>query len=220
MNKFKIFTSEQPIYFKKNNINSSHVINYTLLNKSQLMDLWHRRLGHFDISKIKDKLNNTNVQTKCAICINSKLKNKSYKPTTNKTKQILDLIHIDLVGPVTNSINNNKYFLTILDDFARYGWVIFTQNKTDVFNKFIIWHNEIYNTTNITVKTIRSDNKKNFRIVVFKPSAKRMELNMNSRFLTIYLKRVELKGSMVHLFLLLKHFLMNLNLVMTSGNTQ
>jgi len=86
MNTFKIFTSEQPIYFKKNNIKSNHVINHTFLNKSQLMDLWHRRLGHFDISKIKDKLNNTNVQTKCAICINSKLKNKSYKPTTNKTK--------------------------------------------------------------------------------------------------------------------------------------
>jgi len=127
------------------------------------MDLWHRRLGHFDILKIKNKLNNTNLQTKCAICINSKLKNKFYKPTTNKTKQILDLIHIDLVGPVTNSINNNKYFLTILDDFSRYGWVIFTQNKTDVFNKFIIWHNEIYNTTNITVKAIRSDNGKEFQ---------------------------------------------------------
>jgi len=65
---------------------------------------------------------------------------------------------MDLVGPVINSINNNKYFLTILDDYSRFGLVIFTE----VFNKFIIWYNEIYNSKNITIKAIRSDNGKEF----------------------------------------------------------
>jgi len=120
------------------------------------MDLWHRRLGHYDISKNKNKLNNTNFKRKCPVCINSKLKNKPYKHFQNKNKNILDLIHLNLVGPVTPSINNNKYFLTILDD----GWVIFTENKSEVFNKFIIWYNKIYNSLNINIKSIRSDNSK------------------------------------------------------------
>jgi len=43
------------------------------LNKNQLTDLWHRRVGHFDISKIqkKKKLKNKNIKVKCPICINS-----------------------------------------------------------------------------------------------------------------------------------------------------
>jgi len=70
---------------------------------------------------------------------------------------------MDLVGPVINSINNNKYFLTILDDYSRFSWVIFTESKSEVFNKFIIWYNEIYNSKNITIKAILSDNGKEFQ---------------------------------------------------------
>jgi len=162
-NTFKIFTSIHQIKLRKEHINYNNEINNIYLNKDQLMDLWHRRLGHFDISKIRTKLNNFNIKNKCSVCINSKLKNKSYKPSMNKSTHILDLIHIDLVGPVTPSINNNKYFLTILDDFSRFGWVIFTENKNDIFNKFIIWYNQLYNTTNTTVKCIRSDNGKEFQ---------------------------------------------------------
>ena len=36
---------------------------------------------------------------------------------------------MDLVGPVDESIHGNKYFLTILDDFYRYGWVLFLKQK-------------------------------------------------------------------------------------------
>ena len=115
------------------------------------------------ISKIKDKLSNINIKNnKCSICINSKMKNKPYKLSTNKTNQIFDLIHLDLVGPITPSINNNKYFLSILVDFSRFAWVIFSENKTDIFNKFIVWHINIYNTFNINVKSIKSDNGKEF----------------------------------------------------------
>jgi len=130
-------------------------INYLNSNNQQIMDLWHRRLGHYDISKIKNKLNNTNFKRKCPVCVNLKLKNKPYKLSQNKTKNILDLIHLDLVGPVTPSINNNKYFLTILDDYSRYGWVIFTENKNEVFNKFIVWYNKIFNSLNVNIKSIR-----------------------------------------------------------------
>jgi len=159
-NTYQIFTSKH-----QTNLNSTkhNEINYTVSNNQQVIDLWHRRLGHYDISKIKNKLSNINLKLKCPVCINSKLKNKSFKPSTNKTKQILELIHLDLVGPVNPSINNNKYFLTILDDYSRYGWVIFTENKNDVFNKFIIWYNKIYNSLNINIKAIRSDNGKEFQ---------------------------------------------------------
>jgi len=63
---------------------------------------------------------------------------------------------------IITSINNNKYFLTILDDNFRYGWVIFTEYKSDIFHKFINLYNKVYNLFNISIKSIRSENGKEF----------------------------------------------------------
>jgi len=40
------------------------------------MDLWHRRMGHFNVDSIKDKLNKIYLKHKCKICSCSKLKIK------------------------------------------------------------------------------------------------------------------------------------------------
>jgi len=107
-NTYQIFTSEHQTIL---NLTKNNEINYTQSNNQQVIDLWHRHLGYYDISKIKNKLSNIILKLKCPVYINSKLKNKSFNPSINKTKQILELIHLDLVGPVTPSITNNKYFL-------------------------------------------------------------------------------------------------------------
>ena len=66
------------------------------------------------------------------------------------------------MGPVLPSLNKNIYFLTILDDFSRYGWVLFLQHKNETFNKFIIWYKEVLNILSIKIKNIRSDNGREF----------------------------------------------------------
>ena len=71
---------------------------------------------HFDIDPIKNRLLKIHINNnKCLICMSSKLKNKPYKPSINKTKHIFELIHIDLVGAVSESLYGNKYFITISD---------------------------------------------------------------------------------------------------------
>ena len=75
---------------------------------------------------------------------------------------------MDLVRPVTESIHGNRYFLTIIDDFSRYGWVLFIENKSDVFDKFFQWYNEIKNIFNKLIKFIRSDNGTEFSNSKFK----------------------------------------------------
>ena len=47
--------------------------------------------------------------------------------SNSRAKSPFQLIHMDLVGPVEESIHLNRYFLTILDDFSRFGWVLFLQ---------------------------------------------------------------------------------------------
>lgn len=105
--------------------------------------LWHRRFSNFDIRPIKNKLLKTNVKLKCPLCAQSKIKNKPYTRNTNTSKHIFELLHLDLVGPLPESIYGNKYFFTILDDYSRYGWVLFLKGKDQTFSTFYKWFNNV-----------------------------------------------------------------------------
>ena len=157
---YKILTS-------KNNISNSsnNIICYSLqdaLNDSD-MNLWNRRMGHFNIDSIKDNLNKINIKHKCKICSCSKLKNLPYKPSTNHMTKPFELIHMDLVFVPDYSIYGNKYFLSILDDYSRYSWVLFIKRKSETFKTFIIWYNQIKNLfDNCNIKYIKTDNGTEF----------------------------------------------------------
>jgi len=87
------------------------------------INLWHRHFVHFDIKSIRHKILKTDVNLKCPLCIHSKLRNKPFHPSpTTNSNYIFELIHMDLVGPITEFIYGNKYFLSILDDYSRFGW--------------------------------------------------------------------------------------------------
>jgi hypothetical protein len=46
------------------------------------------------------------------------------------TESPLELLHIDLFGPIAYiSINESKYCLVIVHDYARFTWVFFLQDK-------------------------------------------------------------------------------------------
>ena len=125
-------------------------------------EIWHKRLAHFNVNQILNKLPNININNKCKICAKSKLSNKPYYQSNSRANEPFDLIHIDLIGPITESLNGNKYVLTILDDHTRYNWIKFLKNKSDAFQQFEYWLNHIINQFKTTPKIIRSDNGTEF----------------------------------------------------------
>jgi transposase InsO family protein len=76
----------------------------------------------------------------------------------------LKLLHMDLFGPIAYiSIGGNKYGLIIFDDFFRFTWVFFLQDKSEaqgVIKKFI---RRAQNEYELKIKNIRSDNGSEFR---------------------------------------------------------
>jgi len=116
------------------------------------LNLWHRRFGHFDIKSIKQKLLKTDIKQKCPLCVHLKLRNKPYQSTTNNTNHIFELIYMNLVGPIPESIYGNIYFFTILDDFSRYEWVLFLKSKSETFSTFHNWFNNVKNLYNTRIK--------------------------------------------------------------------
>nr|GFA55488.1 retrovirus-related Pol polyprotein from transposon TNT 1-94 [Tanacetum cinerariifolium] len=105
--------------------------------------LWHRRLSHLNFDYInllskKDimiglpKLKYVKDQL-CSSCELSKAKRSSFKSkVVPSSKGRLNLLHMDLCGPMrVASINGKKYILVIVDDYSRYTWTLFLRSKDE-----------------------------------------------------------------------------------------
>jgi len=154
---YKIWTSK-----KKFTFNNSDTICDSLSKVNDDMELWHKRLGHCNIDRLKDKLNKLIINYKCKVCACSKMKNLPYKPSNSRAKKPFDLIHMDTVSSPDSSLYGNKYFLTILDDHTRYSWVYFLKSKDQVYYTFLNWYKRIHNIFNTNIKFIRTDNGTEF----------------------------------------------------------
>nr|GEV26908.1 retrovirus-related Pol polyprotein from transposon TNT 1-94 [Tanacetum cinerariifolium] len=105
--------------------------------------LWHRKLSHLNFDYInlllkKDimiglpKLKYVKDQL-CSSCELSKAKRSSFKSkAVPSSKGRLNLLRIDLCGPMrVASINGKKYISVIVDDYSRYTWTLFLRSKDE-----------------------------------------------------------------------------------------
>jgi len=74
---------------------------------------------------------------------------------------------MDLIGPLNESLHENKYILTFLDDYSRFGWVFFILNKSDFFSIFYTWYIKVKNILNKTISYIQTDNGTEFSNIKF-----------------------------------------------------
>ncbi|GJX57000.1 retrovirus-related pol polyprotein from transposon TNT 1-94 [Tanacetum coccineum] len=105
--------------------------------------LWHQRLSHLNFDYInllskKDvviglpKLKYVKDQL-CSSCEVSKAKRSSFKSKTiPSSKGQLNLLHMDLCGPMrVASINGKRCILVIVNDYSRYTWTLFLHSKDE-----------------------------------------------------------------------------------------
>jgi hypothetical protein len=80
------------------------------------------------------------------------------------TDRPLELLHMDLFGPIAYiSISRSKYCLVIVDDYSRFTWVFFLQEKSQTqgtLKRFLRW---AQNEFGLRIKKIRSDNGMEFK---------------------------------------------------------
>jgi transposase InsO family protein len=150
---------------------SMHTCLFTKTSKGWL---WHRRLAHIgmntlnklakkdlvvglkDIKFGKDKL--------CSACQAGKQVADTH-PTKAyvSTSRPLELLHMDLFGPTTYaSIGGNLYCFVVVDDFSRYTWVFFLQEKSEVSSIFKKFAKKAQNEYQVPLIKIRSDNGTEF----------------------------------------------------------
>ncbi|KAJ9558101.1 hypothetical protein OSB04_012715 [Centaurea solstitialis] len=101
----------------------------------------------------------------CSACEMGKIKKSSHKlKVEHNTSKPLQLLHMDLCGPMrVQSINGRKYVLVIVDDFSRYTWVNFLRSKDGASDIIISFIRNVQVRLQLPVQVIRTDNGTEFK---------------------------------------------------------
>nr|GFB45861.1 retrovirus-related Pol polyprotein from transposon TNT 1-94 [Tanacetum cinerariifolium] len=131
--------------------------------------LWHRRLSHLNFDTInllskndiviglpKSKFVKDHLFSSCEL---GKAKRKSFQSkTTPSSKRQLQLLHMDLCGPMrVASINRKRYVLVIVDDYSRYTWTYFLRSKDETPEVLIDFLRLVQRGLHAQVRIVRTD---------------------------------------------------------------
>nr|GEX26901.1 hypothetical protein [Tanacetum cinerariifolium] len=131
--------------------------------------LWHRRLSHLNFNTINLLSKNDIViglpnlkfikDHLCSSCELGKAKRKSFQTkTTPSLKRQLQLLHMDLCGPMrVESINGRKYVLVIVNDYSRYTWTHFLRSKDKTPKVLIDFLRLVQRGLHAQVRIVRTD---------------------------------------------------------------
>ncbi|GJS18967.1 retrovirus-related pol polyprotein from transposon TNT 1-94 [Tanacetum coccineum] len=109
--------------------------------------LWHQILSHLNFDYI-------NLLSKKDVVIGL--------PKLN-SKGRLNLLHMDLCGPMrVASINGKKYILVIVDDYSRYTWTLFLRSKDETLEVLKDFLTMIQRNLQAPVISIRTDRGNEF----------------------------------------------------------
>ena len=120
-----------------------------------VLELWHQRLGHANFKEVAkiSKLEAIEGLPKfgkvekiiCGACqIGKQTKASYHKVNVIATSRCLELLHVDLMGPIrTKSLGGKRYIMVIVNDFSRYTWVKFLREKSEAFEKLEILHKRL-----------------------------------------------------------------------------
>jgi transposase InsO family protein len=150
-------------------------LNICLIVKTNMGWLWHRRLAYVGMKNLHKLLKGehilglTNVHFEkgrvCSACQVAK-QVRTHHPHKNimTTDRPLELLHIDLFGSIAYiSIGGSKYCIVIVDDYSRFTWVFFLQEKSQTQETLKGFLRRAQNEFGLRIKKIRIDNGTEFK---------------------------------------------------------
>ncbi|KAJ9566124.1 hypothetical protein OSB04_002090 [Centaurea solstitialis] len=163
-------------YFKATPSNGLYVLNlqenrevYHISKRSKEIEdrtyLWHCRLGHINKKRI-EKLQKGGLLgsfdfrpfDNCESCLSGKMTKQPFNKDNERANKLLGIIHTDVCGPFTHEARGGyRYFITFTDDFSRYGYVYLIRHKSEAFERFKEFQNEVQNQLDRKIKLLRSD---------------------------------------------------------------
>uniref|UniRef100_A0AAV1U517 Polyprotein n=1 Tax=Peronospora matthiolae TaxID=2874970 RepID=A0AAV1U517_9STRA len=138
------------------------------------LQVWHARLGHLSTKMLKGMagcVNGLKIKKNqgveddieiCEGCIMGKATVKTFPKSPYghvKTKEVLQLVHSDVMGPMeSKSRGGSRFVVTFIDDYSRYIVAYYIENKSEVTDRFIEYKALMENQLSKKIKCIRTDN--------------------------------------------------------------
>ncbi|KAJ9535931.1 hypothetical protein OSB04_un000899 [Centaurea solstitialis] len=168
---------ENIFYFKATPVNGLYIVNlqdnsseiYHISKRSKDIEdqtyLWHCRLGHINKKRVELLLKGGflgNFDYKpfdnCESCLSGKMTKQPFNNENERATDLLEIIHTDVCGPFSHVARGGyRYFITFTDNFSRYGYVYLMRHKSETFEKFKEYQNEVQNLLDKRIKFLRSD---------------------------------------------------------------
>ena len=94
----------------------------------------------------------------CKNCQIDKMGKTSFKSKNYHSKEVLELFHIELCGPIgTKSYSGDKFFNLFVDDYSRMMTLMYLKEKSKAFKKFKWYLARVEKETEKKLKCLRSD---------------------------------------------------------------
>ncbi|CAI7741510.1 unnamed protein product, partial [Closterium sp. NIES-53] len=116
--------------------------------------LWHHRLGHPSLSRLRGMASRTLVSGQprslpplplgpaptCVPCVKGRQRAAPHSSTFPPTEAPLQTLHMDVWGPArVRGQGHERYFLLVVDDYSHYTTVFPMRNKGEVLEVLIDW---------------------------------------------------------------------------------
>lgn len=145
-------------------INGLYAVDYSPVCNMVSLQNWHNRLGHLNIQATKKLLISKEIPFKddisdCKTCLEMKSTRATFQPISgSRSSRAGELLHMDLATIGEPGLNDEKYFLLIIDDYSRFSFFYALKAKSNCFSVINFLIQQIYNKTGQYPAKIRSDN--------------------------------------------------------------
>ena len=135
------------------------------LNNDSATYLWHCRLGHIGVKRMKklhangflESLDYESVDA-CEPCLMGKMTKTPFSRTMEWATDLLEIIHTDVCGPMNVEARGGyRYFLTFTDDLSRYEYIYLMKHNSETFEKFKKFSSEVEDHRNKKIKFLGFD---------------------------------------------------------------
>lgn len=182
-NEFALYTKDDLKLTSGTKLGNSYILNgypevcsEESANLASEIDIntWHKRLGHSNFETTKSMCEQKSIKLAglkqfCDACASAKIHRLPF-PRVNerRTSAILDLIHSDIVGPITpESRGGNRYFATFIDDHSRFSTIYTIKSKDQILESFKTFYQHVKNMFNKSIRAIRTDNGREYVSTAF-----------------------------------------------------
>jgi len=153
-------------------------ISTCLLCKEEEIKLWHQRLGHLHLKGMKKALSLESIRglpdlkiiegSICGECQTGKQTRMSHPRLEHQaTSKVLELLHMDLMGPMQVESIDGKRYVLVVDNFSRFTWVNFIRKKSDTFDVFRELCTQLQREKGFGIIRIRNDHGTDFENAKF-----------------------------------------------------